>query len=116
MKKQYCHMKGINIRKHLFITMTTVLFAMVAIFGNSFAGDVAGKKGAGMENMTAGTEVQNHQNVGKLTDEQKSQLKALHQKFIDETATQRAAIIAKHQEIRILMETSSPDKEKLHAL
>lgn len=116
MKRGYCIKEGdsmkkqqTNMKKQILITMVA-LFTMVAIVGSSFAGDAAIKKNTAM-----GDEVKS-QNVGKLTDDQKSQLKALHQKFIDETATQRASIISKHQEIRILMETTSPDKAKLHTL
>ncbi len=49
----------------------------------------------------------------KLSDDQKKQINSLHQKFIDDTATQRAAKTAKHEEIKILMETSSPDRDRL---
>lgn len=51
-----------------------------------------------------------------LTPEQKDQLRTLRQKFIDETYETRAALMNKHQEIQMLMETSTPSREKLEAL
>jgi len=51
-----------------------------------------------------------------LTDEQKTELRELRQQFVDETYESRAAMMTKHQELRMLMETSSPDKAKLQAL
>ncbi len=51
-----------------------------------------------------------------LSPEKRDQLTALRQKFIDETYETRSAMMAKHQEIRMLMETSSPDRTKLKTL
>jgi len=52
----------------------------------------------------------------KLTDEQRTQLDKLHQKFFDETAAVRSQLAAKHSELTILMNTSNPDLEKAKAL
>ena len=52
----------------------------------------------------------------KLTDEQRTQLDKLHQKFFDETAAMRSQMAAKHSELMILMNTSNPDLEKAKAL
>ena len=52
----------------------------------------------------------------KLTDEQRTQLDKLHQKFFDETAAVRSQMVAKHSELNILMNTSNPDFEKAKAL
>jgi len=52
----------------------------------------------------------------KLTDEQRTQLDKLHQKFFDETAAVRSQMAAKHSELMILMNTSNPDLEKAKAL
>jgi len=52
----------------------------------------------------------------KLTDEQKSQMKELHDKFVDDTANLRIDINTKSEKIRILMETSDPDAEELKSL
>lgn len=51
-----------------------------------------------------------------LTEEQRTQLDKLHQKFYDETAQLRTKIWAKRGELRILMNTSNPDVEKVKAL
>ena len=51
-----------------------------------------------------------------LSKEQRDELNALHQKFIDETYETRSAMMVKHQEMRLLMETSSPDRAKLDTL
>jgi zinc resistance-associated protein len=52
----------------------------------------------------------------ELTDEQRTQLDTLHQKFFDETAALRSQMAAKHSELSILMNTSNPDLEKAKAL
>jgi Spy/CpxP family protein refolding chaperone len=51
-----------------------------------------------------------------LTDEQRTQLDELHQKFFDETAALRSQMAAKRSELNILMNTSNPDFEKAKAL
>ena len=52
----------------------------------------------------------------KLTDEQRTQLDKLHQKFFDETAAVRSQMVSKQSELNILMNTSNPDLEKAKAL
>ncbi|MBF0232641.1 MAG: periplasmic heavy metal sensor [Desulfamplus sp.] len=91
-----------------------VIFTILAMAGTALAWGGAGKRGRAMDSELGGQICA--QDWANLTDDQKSQLKALHQKFIDETATTRASMVAKHEEIRIFMETTSPDKAKLHAL
>ncbi|OGR38293.1 MAG: hypothetical protein A3J80_02070 [Desulfobacula sp. RIFOXYB2_FULL_45_6] len=51
-----------------------------------------------------------------LSKEQKDELTALRQKFIDETYALRSSKNQKHQEMRMLMETSAPDRAKLSKL
>jgi len=51
-----------------------------------------------------------------LSQEQRDGLTALKQKFIDETYETRSAMMVKHQEMRMLMETSAPDRAKIDAL
>jgi zinc resistance-associated protein len=51
-----------------------------------------------------------------LSKEQKDELTALRQKFIDETYALRTSMFQKHQEMRLLMETSAPDRAKLSKL
>lgn len=96
--------------KNKMLVVMAVIFTMVAMVGNSFAWEGCGRKGKMMGDGLYG------QDFTQLTDDQKSKLKALHQKFIDETATVRASMLSKHEEIKILMETTTPDKAKLHAL
>ena len=54
--------------------------------------------------------------IGNLTDEQRDQMDALHQKFYDQTAQVRSQIWAKKAELNVLMNTSNPDLEKAKAL
>ncbi|MCP4722929.1 MAG: periplasmic heavy metal sensor [Desulfobacteraceae bacterium] len=54
--------------------------------------------------------------LNDLSKEQRDELSALRQKFIDETYEVRSAMMVKHQEMRMLMETSSPDRAKLDTL
>ncbi len=51
-----------------------------------------------------------------LSQDQKDELTALRQKFIDETYEVRSAKFQKQQEMRMLMETSEPDRAKLDTL
>lgn len=51
-----------------------------------------------------------------LSQEQRDGLTALKQKFIDDTYETRSAMMVKHQEMRMLMETSDPDRAKIDAL
>ena len=51
-----------------------------------------------------------------LSKEQKDKFTALRQKFIDETYALRTSMLQKHQEMRLLMETSAPDRAKLSKL
>ncbi|MBU0462086.1 MAG: periplasmic heavy metal sensor [Proteobacteria bacterium] len=51
-----------------------------------------------------------------LSKDQRDALSALRQGFIDETYELRSAKFAKRQEMRMLMETSEPDRAKLDKL
>ena len=55
-------------------------------------------------------------NLNDLSKEQRDELGALRQKFIDVTYELRAAKFTKRQEMRMLMETSDPDRAKLDKL
>ncbi len=48
-----------------------------------------------------------------LTPEQLDQLNTLHQKFIDDTVKERTEIAGLRMKMRMIMETSAPDKEEL---
>ncbi len=52
----------------------------------------------------------------KLSQDQKAALSKLRQEFIDETYEIRSAKFAKRHEMRMLMETSEPDRAKLDKL
>ena len=51
-----------------------------------------------------------------LSQDQRDELGTLRQKFIDETYEVRSAKFQKQQEMRMLMETSDPDRAKLDKL
>lgn len=97
------------------LIMTTLIVTLMAFTSVSFAGNYGKgmRKGSGdCPRYMKGPGAQ----WAALTQEQQSRLKTLHQKFIDETATERAAMIAKHEELKILMETSAPNQDQLTAL
>lgn len=56
------------------------------------------------------------QNFNDLSKDQINKMGTLRQQFIDETYELRAAKFQKHQEIRMLMQTSEPDRAKLDKL
>ena len=56
------------------------------------------------------------ENSRGLTDEQRSELKALYQKFYDNTAQTRNEIRAKQGELRTVWNNSNTDEEKLRTL
>ncbi|MCF8092276.1 MAG: periplasmic heavy metal sensor [Desulfotignum sp.] len=51
-----------------------------------------------------------------LSKAQQDELAALRQKFIDDTYELRTSMMHKHNEIRLLMETSEPDRATLNRL
>jgi zinc resistance-associated protein len=72
--------------------------------------------GRGFRGQGGSEDCPGHRYSGNLTEEQKSQMDKLHQKFFDQTAPLRSQIAAKHSELNILMNTSNPDLEKAKAL
>ena len=48
-----------------------------------------------------------------LTPEQQDQLKALHQKWIDDTYEKRASMASIRNQMQMMMETTNPDRDKL---
>ena len=103
-------------KKKQIIIVAALIFAIVAMSGTAFSWNHGQGKGQGYgKGMCQG--VENAQGPwADLTDGQKTQLQELHQKFIDDTAATRTTMGAKHAEMRILMETSSPDKDTLSQL
>ncbi|MCP4120103.1 MAG: periplasmic heavy metal sensor [Desulfobacteraceae bacterium] len=106
--------------KKQIIIVAALIFAIVGMSGTAFSwnhGQGHGKGhgqsyGKGM--CQGGNSAQSP--WADLTDEQKTQLQELHQKFIDDTAETRTTLGAKQAEMGILMQTSSPDREKLSQL
>ena len=99
--------------KKLTIMMSSLLLvALVA--GSAFAwGPCKGNRGAGSG---FNQDCQAYRGQGALNDlsqEQRDGIKALQQKFIDDTYPVRSEMFQKHQEIKMLMETSNPDRTKL---
>ncbi|SLM32620.1 conserved exported hypothetical protein [Desulfamplus magnetovallimortis] len=99
-------------KKQTLIAIAT-LFTIISMMGTAFAWEGCGKNGYGKGH-------HNGRGMGQqwaqLTDDQKTQIKALQQKFIDETADKRASMISRHEQVRVLMEASSPDRPKIEAL
>lgn len=105
------------------LILTTLVFTLITVAGVSPAfsghhgkrngcGDGPGYNGNGpmkrWEAMLPGW--------ADLSRDQKNQIKALHQKLIDDTADSRISIISKQEQMRILAGTSSPDRERLVSL
>ncbi len=94
------------------IIAITALLAVAFFATNAFSwGHGGSKKGCGN-----GYGAKRNSAYNELTAEQKTQLSALRQQFVDETYETRSAMMTKHQELRMLLETSSPDKAKLDTL
>lgn len=98
-------------KKSLIITGTLLIVALMTV--NAFAFG----QGQGTGNFKDCPRYENRQAFqDNLTQEQKDGLKALHQKFIDETYEIRSAKMIAREQLKMLMETSAPDKTKLHNL
>jgi zinc resistance-associated protein len=101
--------------KKQIVIVTALVFAIVGFSAAAFAwnhhgqgqGQGQGKRGGGAGYNCGAAPMAN------LTEAQQTQLKALHQKFIDETAETRAAMHGKQEEMRILMQTSNPDQKRV---
>ncbi|MDD9301253.1 MAG: periplasmic heavy metal sensor [Desulfobacter sp.] len=96
--------------KKTLITLTAVL-----IVGFMAASAFAWGQGNGFNNGCRG-KGQGRAMLSNLTADQQAELKQLRQQYIDDTYETRAAMMAKHQQVRMLLETSSPDKNKLTTL
>ncbi len=90
----------------------TALLAVAFLATNAFSWGHGGS-GRGCSN---GYGAKGNSAYNQLTAEQKTQLNTLRQQFVDETYETRSAMMTKHQELRMLLETSSPDKAKLDTL
>ncbi len=100
-------------KKSITIISTLVFITLTA--GTVFAWGPGMGKGGGMQQDCQWAS--GGQNAGSsLTQEQQDALSALRQKFIDDTYELRTAKLQKHAEMKLLLETSAPDKDKLSAL
>jgi len=106
-------------KKLVIIISSLLMVALVA--GNSFAygqgqgkGQGKGQKGSGFNQDCQGYKGQNIWN--NLSQEQRDEVNVLRQTFIDETYEMRSAKFQKKQQIRMLMETSNPDRAELGKL
>ncbi len=63
--------------------------------------------------MNKGSKAHRGRACQNLSPEQLDQLKALHQKFIDDTVKERTEIAGLRMKMKMIMETSTPDKEEL---
>ncbi len=103
-------------KKTIIIISSILLVAFVA--GSVFAwgpGSGRGMMGAGF-NQDCPRYGGGQDGISDLSKDQRDELTALRQQFIDETYELRSAKFAKQQEMRMLMETSDPDREKLSKL
>ena len=106
-------MKKTIIGKNTIIVLTA-LVTIGFLANNAFAwGHGYGNKRGGCPGYGSG---QGYGALADLTAEQKTELNTLRQKYIDETYETRSAIMTKKQEIRMLLETSTPDRAKLETL
>ena len=105
-------------KKSIIILSSLLIIALVS--GSAFAWGQGKCQGRG-QGMGYGDNQDCPRNGGQgafndLSKDQRDALSALRQGFIDETYELRSAKVAKRQEMRMLMETSEPDRAKLDKL
>lgn len=108
-------------RKKMSIILTIAFVAVITMSTGAFAynGGNTGhhmKMGAGhMDRQDMGSYHQRgfENRWNTLSPEKQDQLKALHQNFIDETASLKTEMLTKKANMRILLNTSSPDAAEL---
>ncbi len=103
-------------KKSIIILSSMLMVALVA--GSVFAwGPGKGRgQGMGFNQYCPRYGGQNQGAISDLSSEDRDALTALRQKFIDETYEFRAKKFEKKQEMRMLMETSNPDRGKIDKL
>ena len=107
-------------KKSIIIISSILTISLVA--GSVFASGYGKRNGQGQgmgynqDCPRYGGQSQNQSAVNDLSQEQRDELFALRQLFVDETYEARAAKMQKQQEMRMLMETSNPDRAKLDKL
>lgn len=102
-------------KKQAFI-LTIIVVTLITITNFAIAGNGNGRKNRGNQDCPRFMNNPAGQQWAALTQEQKTQIMALRQKFIDETAPQRVTMVSNHDAIRILMETTSPNRDQLTSL
>ena len=101
-------------KKSIIIISSLLMVALVA--GSTFAWVPGKSRGMGAGYNQDCPRYGGQGAFNDLSQDQKNELTALRQKFIDETYEVRSAKFAKQQEMRMLMETSDPDRAKLDTL
>ena len=89
--------------------LITALAAVVLVSSQAFSWG----PGKGMGNYNMNCRAMNGPGWSDLSTTQQQQLKDLQQAFIDNTHEERVLMMQKHQEARMIMETSTPDKNEL---
>ncbi|WP_300465154.1 periplasmic heavy metal sensor [Desulfobacula sp.] len=100
-------------KKSIIIMSSLLLVALVAGSVFAWGGPCKGNRGAGSGFNQNCQRYGGQDALNDLSQEQRDEIKALHQKFIDDTYPVRSEMFQKHQEIKMLMETSNPDRTKL---
>ena len=96
--------------------MKKIMIVLTALLTVGFLATNAFSRGNGGGSKRGNCGGQGYAATANLSQEQQTELNTLQQKFIDETYETRSAMVNKHQEIRLLMETSNPDKAELKSL
>ncbi len=97
------------------LIFTAIVVILMTLTSFAFAGNCNGKRNRGNRDCPRYMNGPGQQ-WAALTQEQKTQIMNLRQEFVDETAPQRVIMVSKHEAIRILMETTSPDQDQLLSL
>ncbi|GAB6143446.1 Spy/CpxP family protein refolding chaperone [Desulfocicer niacini] len=97
------------------LIFTAIVVTLMTLTSFAFAGISNGKRNRGNNDCPRFMNNPGQQ-WAALTQEQKNQIMDLRQKFVDETAPQRVVMVSNHEAIRILMETTSPDRNQLNSL
>ena len=105
-------------KKSMIVITSLLAVALLATSAFSWGNGGRGCGGSGQGgNNYEGCGANGTNNAWKdLSQKQRDELTALKQKFIDDTYEVRSAMMVKHQEMRMLMETSDPERAKVDAL
>ena len=101
-------------KKSMIVITSLLAVALMATSAFSRGHGNGGGQGCGGSGQGYGMNGNNAWN--DLSTDQRDELTALKQKFIDDTYELRSDMMVKHQEMRMLMETSSPDRAKLETM